>query len=130
VLPVLFQGPASGSNRELIEDYDDSYSIRTGIEHRLFDAIPLRAGYSFVKTPAPDETVTPLLPDMDRNNYNVGIGIPFGRYLFDFAYLRVDTEGRRGRIVDRERGQTAEELNSGFYRLDANIFSLSLRAQF
>jgi long-subunit fatty acid transport protein len=130
-LPVNFQGPASGQNRVLFEDYDDSHSVRAGLEHRLFDAIPLRAGFSAVTSPAPDVTVTPLLPDQDRRNYMLGFGLPISRYMLDFAYLKVDTDGRRGRIAEREsRDQTATELNSGFYRLDANILSLSLRAQF
>jgi long-chain fatty acid transport protein len=131
-LPVTFLGPASVQNRVLVEDYGDSHSVRAGIEHRLFAAVPLRAGYSFTKTPAPDETVTPLLPDQDRNNYMLGFGLPISRYMLDFAYLKVDTEGRRGRVVERSASllESAEELNSGFYRLDANILSLSLRAQF
>ena len=132
-LPVTFLGPASGQNRSIIEDYDDSHSIRTGIEHRVFDAIPLRAGYSYTRTPAPDVTVTPLLPDQDRNNYMLGFGLPISRYMLDLAYLKVDTDGRRGRVVERTPeniNATAEQLNTGFYRLDANVFSLSLRAQF
>lgn len=136
-LPVRFLGPASGQNRDLIEEYDDSHAIRAGIEHRLFAAIPIRAGYNLVTTPAPDVTVTPLLPDQDRSNYTLGFGLPISRYLLDFAYLKVDTDGRRGRVVERgdpridpTAPQTAEQLNSGFYRLDANVFSVSLRAQF
>lgn len=130
-LPVTFVGPASGDNRSLIEDYDDSQSVRAGIEHRLFDAIPLRAGFSYVLTPAPDETVTALLPDQDRKNYSLGFGIPFGRYTLDASYLRVDTDGRRGRVVERTSlSETADELNSGFYRLNANVFSVSVKALF
>jgi long-chain fatty acid transport protein len=129
-LPVDFQGGAT--DRTLIEDYDNSWSVRTGLEHRFQNSWAGRAGFSFVSTPVPDETVTPLLPDMDRYNFNLGVGIPFaGRYVLDAAYLRVETEGRRGRIVERsDRTQTATFLNGGFYRLDANIFSVSLRANF
>jgi long-chain fatty acid transport protein len=131
VLPVRFLGPASVNNRDLIEDYGDSQSIRTGIEHRLFDAIPLRAGFAYVKSPAPDETVTALLPDQDRKNYSLGFGLPVGRFTLDAAYLRVDTDGRRGRVTERmTEAETAVELNSGFYRLDANIYSVSLKALF
>ena len=53
------------------------------------------------------------------------------RYWLDAAYLRVDTEGRRGRVIERDsRAQTANDLNGGFYSLKANIFVLSVRAQF
>lgn len=131
-LPVNFKGPASGLSRELIEDYNNSWSVRAGVEHAFAIGIKGRAGFTYVSTPAPDVTVTPLLPDMNRRNYTVGVGVPLSpRYTVDAGYLRVDASGRRGRIVERTSvDQTAAELNSGFYSLNANVFSLSLRATF
>jgi long-chain fatty acid transport protein len=140
VLPVQFGGVNPPPDRAIIEDYEDSWRISGGIDHVLDNRLlggrlnnwAVRAGVGIANSPAPDATVTPLLPEQDRRNYTVGVGIPLGaRYALDFGYLRVDTEGRRGRIVERDlRSQTAEELNTGFYRLDANIYSLSLRARF
>ncbi len=131
-LPVTFQGPASGSSRSLIEDYKNSASYRFGLEQKFpsYWNAAVRAGFSIVESPAPDETVTPLLPDMDRRNFAFGLGLPFGgRYALDLGYLHVDTQGRRGRIGERTSySQTAEQLNTGFYRLNANIVSLSLKA--
>ncbi|HEU4563362.1 MAG TPA: outer membrane protein transport protein [Gemmatimonadaceae bacterium] len=131
-LPVEFKGPASGNNRILIEDFSNTWGVRTGAQYDFMNGWAGRAGFSYARTPAPDVTVTPLLPDMDRYNYSLGLGIPLGdRFKVDASYLRVDTEGRRGRIVERPtRSLTAAQLNTGFYTLDANIFSLSLRAQF
>ncbi|HWJ23059.1 MAG TPA: outer membrane protein transport protein [Gemmatimonadaceae bacterium] len=128
-LPIDF---SIAPDRTIIEDYNNSWSVRTGIEHRFAMGIAGRAGFSYAQTPAPDETVTPLLPDMNRYNYGFGVGLPLaGRYTLDASYLRVDTQGRRGRIVERtSTTQTAAQLNSGVYSLDANIFSLSLKAQF
>jgi len=131
-LPVNFQGPAAGSSRTLIEDYHNSAAYRFSLEQtfsRYWNATG-RLGFSLTKTPAPDETVTPLLPDMDRRNFAGGIGLPLGgRYSVDLGYLHVDTQGRRGRIVERTSySQTAAQLNTGFYRLNANILSLSLKA--
>ena len=128
-LPVTFQGPAAASSRTLIEDYKNSSAVRASVEQK-FGMAALRAGFSWVKTPAPDETVTPLLPDQDRRNYTIGFGVPIGdRFTFDGSYLKVDTQGRRGRIVERpNRTFDAASLNSGFYRLDANIYSISLKA--
>ena len=93
---------------------------------------PAAPGFSYATTPAPDVTVTPLLPDMDRYNFSLGAGIPIGeRVTLDAGYLRVETEGRRGRTGERvDRAQTAEQLNNGFYALNANIFSVSLKARF
>jgi len=130
-LPVTFKGPAAASSRVLIEDYKNSTAVRASVEQDLGIAA-LRAGFSWVKTPAPDETVTPLLPDQDRRNYAFGFGVPFGnRFTLDGSYLKVDTQGRRGRIVERpSRSLSAAALNSGFYRLDANIYSISLKASY
>ncbi|HEX2779022.1 MAG TPA: outer membrane protein transport protein, partial [Gemmatimonadaceae bacterium] len=133
VLPVTFLGAARTRSRTLIEDYDDSWAVRGSAEHKLAN-VALRGGISWVKTPAPDVTVTPLLPDQDRVNYAFGVGLPFtfGKtpLAFDASYLLVDTQGRRGRVIERTSvSQTAEQLNSGFYRLKANIFSISLKAQ-
>ena len=131
-LPVNFQGPAKLNSRTLIEDYANSSSYRFSAQQTFsqYWNITGRAGFSLTKTPAPDATVTPLLPDMDRRNFGAGIGLPFGgRYGLDVGFLHVDTQGRRGRIVERtSTSQTAAQLNSGFYRLNANILSLSLKA--
>jgi long-chain fatty acid transport protein len=129
-LPVDFENDLT-PDQNLIEDYKDSWTLRTGAEYEFENGWTGRAGFAFSQSPAPDETVTPLLPEMDRNNFALGLGVPLNdRLHLDAAYLRVQGEGRRGRIVERtSRTQTAEELNSGFYRLNANVFSLSLRLQ-
>jgi long-chain fatty acid transport protein len=129
-LPVDFQGGAP--DRTLIEDYENTFGVRAGLEYIFQFGFAGRAGFSYAQAAAPDETVTPLLPDQDRYNFSLGVGIPLGtRYAVDLGYLRVETEGRRGRIVEREsRSQTAEELNSGAYTLNANVFSISLKALF
>jgi len=56
-----------------------------------------------------------------------------GRFGLDAAYAHIFTSGRRGRIDERATGSTSAQalaLNSGFYTLSANIFSLSLKANF
>jgi long-chain fatty acid transport protein len=130
-LPVNF-GATSPLTRTLFEDYDNSSSFRLGAEHKYRSGLAARAGFSYAQTPAPDETVTPLLPDMDRYNLALGVGIPLGSALvLDASYLRVETEGRRGRSGERaSRAETAAQLNNGWYALNANIFSASLKLQF
>lgn len=131
-LPIDFKGSNPPPDRELIEDYANSWSIRTGIEHAFAIGIKGRAGFNYIHSPVPDVTVTALLPDQNRKNYTLGIGVPLSpTYTLDAGYLRVDTDGRRGRIVERSQAsETAAQLNSGFYTLNANVFSLSIRANF
>jgi long-subunit fatty acid transport protein len=64
----------------------------------------------------------------------LGFGYPFaGRFAVDGSYAHVFTPGRRGRIDERTANMTTAQalaLTSGAYTLNANIFSLSLKANF
>ena len=131
-LPVDFQGAAT--DRLLQEDYNNTSAIRLGAEHRLLSGIALRGGFTANTAAAPDETVTPLLPEQDRAFGMFGAGLPFGgRYVLDASYARVFTPGRRGRLDERAPGSTTAQgiaLNNGSYALSANILSLTLKASF
>ncbi|MDQ6871382.1 MAG: outer membrane protein transport protein [Gemmatimonadota bacterium] len=130
-LPVTFAGAAP--SRVIQEDYNNTSSIRFGVERRTTGGLALRGGLAAATSAAPDETVTPLLPEMDHGYAMLGAGIPFGRFALDAGYVHVFTSGRRGRIDERAAGSTSAQalaLNSGFYTLNANVFSLSLKANF
>ena len=127
-----FQGGAPDAT--LIQEYNHSSAIRVSAEYALqqIQGARLRAGFSGVATAAPDATVTPLLPEQDRNYMTVGAGLPIWRaWTVDAAYARVNTAGRRGRIVERTNvSQTATQLNTGVFTLGANVFSVSLKGSF
>jgi len=132
-LPVSFQGSASASSRDLLELYNNSSAIRLSAEYTIpTEGWKLRAGFAGVASAAPPETVTPLLPEQDRAYFNFGVGVPLLKtWTLDGAYSRVSTPGARGRIIERtSRTQTADDLNSGVYSLSANIFSITLKANF
>ncbi len=131
-LPVNFQGPAQTSSRVLEEDYNNTSAIRLGVEHRLSPGgVALRAGFAANSSAAPPETVTPLLPEMDRETGSFGAYIPLmGSFGLDAAYSHVFTPGSRGRIDERVTGSSqaaALALNNGAYVLKANIVTLSLK---
>ncbi|HEY4304312.1 MAG TPA: outer membrane protein transport protein [Gemmatimonadaceae bacterium] len=133
VLPVDFQGGAATSSRTLLENYNNSSSIRLGAEYTTsYHDLKLRGGFSGVASAAPPETVTPLLPEQDRTYWTGGLGLPIGAgFALDAAYARINTNGARGRIAERTTTQnttaTAVQLNTGVFDLSANIFSISLK---
>src|SRR6185503_1388509 len=131
-LPITFLGPANVSNRSLIEDYNNTSALRLGAQRSFTSGAALRLGFSGVASAAPDETVTPLLPEMDRSYASIGGSYPFmGHFAVEAAYLKVFAPGRRGRIDERaNRGITATAINSGKYELDANVFSFSIKANY
>lgn len=130
-LPVTFDGGASAESRTILEDYSDSWSYRFGAEHRIGPATG-RIGYAYSVSPAPDVSVTPLLPDMNRRNFAAGLEIPvMSIYRLELGYLHVNTPGRRGRIVERSsEAQIAAQLNTGTYELSADVISASLNIVF
>jgi long-chain fatty acid transport protein len=131
-LPVDFSGGAP--DRVLQENYNNTSGIRLGVDHRLTSGIALRAGFTATAAAAPDETVTPLLPEQDRSLAMFGVGLPFAsRFALDATYAHIFTPGRRGRLDERAPGsstQAAIALNNGSYSLSANIVSLTLKASF
>jgi long-chain fatty acid transport protein len=136
-LPVDFTGatPAStATDRLLIEEYNNTSALRLGAEYRLLSGIALRGGFTASTAAAPDQTVTPLLPEQDRSIGMLGAGLPFaGRFVLDASYARIFTPGRRGRLDERAPGSTTAQavaLNNGSYALTANILSLTVKASF
>ena len=136
-LPVDFTGATAAStatDRLLQEDYGNTSAIRLGAEYRMLSGVALRGGFTASTAAAPDQTVTPLLPEQDRSLLMLGAGLPFaGRFALDATYARIFTPGRRGRIDERAVGSTTAQaiaLNSGSYALTANILSFTVKASF
>lgn len=120
-------------DRELLEDYNNTSALRIGAERTMKNGWLLRLGFSGVAAAAPDETVTPLIPEQDRTYWTIGTAIPLmkDRATLDAAYGFVWGGGRRGRIDDRPTRTTlASAVNSGVYTLHAHVLSLSLKASF
>ncbi len=131
-LPVDFQGAAP--DRVIQEDYNNTSSIRFGAERRFSAGKALRAGFSAATSAAPPETVTPLLPEQDRELVMLGGALPlFSGLVLDATYAHIFTPGSRGRVDERSVGMTPAQalaLNSGAYTLNANIFSFGLKYSF
>jgi long-chain fatty acid transport protein len=129
-LPIDFSGNAP--DRQLIEDYNNTSSLRIGAQRAFSNGAELRFGASGVASAAPDETVTPLLPEQDRTYFTIGGAYPItSRFTVEGAYVKVSAPGRRGRIDERtSRTQTATAINTGKYELNANVFSVGLKANF
>lgn len=73
-----------GRAPEVIEEgWEDSLAVRAGVERALGTDFALRGGYFYEQTPAPAETLSPLLADADRHGIALGGSWTDGR-------LRVD----------------------------------------
>ncbi len=97
-------------------NWDDTFTFGLGGSWQAMDALVVRAGYAYIPSPIPDETITPLLPDADRHAISFGLGYTFGAHAIDVAYTFSIYEERSG--------------PSGLYDIDSNLVGLTYSASF
>lgn len=86
------------------ENYDDSFRLSVGAEHRL-PGWTYRVGYYFDEAAAPSESVSPLLPDAPRHGVTAGLGKRWGkdgRWSVDAYNLALFVENRDTRGIERD----------------------------
>jgi long-chain fatty acid transport protein len=109
------------------EDYHNSSQFRIGVHYNLSKSLELRLGYIYDKTPQPIGSVSPILPDNNRNDYSFGLGYKTGSMIFDIGYMLVDF-GTRSTVVNGE-GQQFDGFD-GTYSAVANLFFFSYGISF
>lgn len=125
-----FENPAA-EDLELELNYEDAHSFRLGTELAATDAFTLRGGFIYNTAATPDETVTPILPEAERQLYTVGFGYDFGGFRADAYYNYVNQADRRGRVRGALPGSfTMADLNVGVYSTTAHLLGLTLSYAF
>jgi long-chain fatty acid transport protein len=113
------------------EDYRDTHGVRAGTEIALGSAGVLRAGMNVHTAAAPDQTVTPNLPEGWRREISIG----FGRHLwegirFDIGYMHTFQSDRAGRTTDGGKIFPTAADNNGIYSFHANMIGVALSMRF
>ena len=122
-VPIEFTGGATNSlpDQEIREDWEDANNYRLGLRWDASANNQFRFGYVFDETPQPEESVSPLLPDADRNGFTIGYGRTGGRVGIDLALMYLDFEERT-----RFRSFENEGDFFGTYNTQAWLFSGTL----
>lgn len=102
------------------KDWRDTWAVKVGAEYKATDNLSLRAGYAYDKTPAPDKTLDPRLPDSDQQDASVGIGYKIGRVTIDAAYMAVFYKDR----------DVSNSIASGEYKSFAHFVGVSAGYRF
>lgn len=104
------------------KNYKDTYMIRVGGEYTL-EALKLRAGYLYDHSPVDAAYVEPLLPDANRNGFNIGAGYQITSALsVDVSYLFLKFDQRKAE-------NTAIQFD-GTYNMTANLFGIDFGYSF
>lgn len=88
------------------EQYENSFQYRFGLERTLSDTWAVRGGYFFDETPSPPASISPLLPDANRNGFCLGGSYTSGQLRLDGAawYVRAAERSSAGQNRDRYDG--------------------------
>jgi len=124
-IPLAFE---QLEDRSREEGYEDTHAVRLGAEYDVIEQLTARAGYLYNTAAVPDEVVTPLLPESDRNQFTIGAGWrPVEPFEVNVSYQLLQQNDRRGRVRGALPGESVTtDLNQGLYSFGANLFGATL----
>jgi long-chain fatty acid transport protein len=106
------------------ENYKDSNCYRLGLEYKVSPTWAWQVGVLYDKSPVPTESVSPLLPDADREGASVGASYAFSpntRLDVSYFYLKFKT---------RDTGGINYDNYEGTYKTTANLFGFTVVHRF
>lgn len=111
-----------GSESETVRnDWDDTFTLGFGGSWLATEDLTVRAGYAYIPTPIPSETITPLLPDADRHALSIGLGYALGAHVIDVAYTF---------SIYSDRSSPVGSEAPGTYEIDSDLVGLTYSYSF
>jgi long-chain fatty acid transport protein len=105
------------------QDWDNTFTVGVGGDWQFAGGWVARAGYAFIESPIPDETIAPILPDADRHVLSLGLGYTFKGHTFDLAYAYSIYD-------DRNNTGNPAATYQGSYDIDSNLVGLTYSFSF
>jgi long-chain fatty acid transport protein len=117
-LPITVTGRPDLSS-SVVEDYQDTHQFRIGVQRQIDETWAVRGGYYYDESPAPSQSVSPLLPDATRQGFCLGGSWHQG-------HVRVDAAGWYVKFKDRSTDGLERDNFNGTYTGKAITLGLSL----
>ncbi|MCF7848144.1 MAG: outer membrane protein transport protein [Kiritimatiellales bacterium] len=108
------------------QKWKDTVTVGVGGDWQFANNWVLRAGYAFIESPIPDETISPILPDVDRHVLSLGLGYTYKNHTLDIAYAY-------SIYADRDNSGNATALAAGYpgeYDIDSDLLGLTYSLTF
>lgn len=102
----------------------DQFIYRAGAEFILVGGLTARAGYSYGRSPVPNETLTPLTGAIFEHTVSAGMGYRWGRYRADLAWqwdLPAVQRVERSILLDGEYSHTSLTLSAHIFQLTTAV---------
>jgi long-chain fatty acid transport protein len=128
-LRIEFEDAVGGEN--VLEDekkYEDSFSLRLGLEYRINESWAVRGGYLRDNNAVPDTHVEPSVPEGVRDLFSIGFGWTSNNFTVDGYYLILLQQ-------DREISNSTKAITgpggvdvpfNGMYQGSGNLFGITL----
>ncbi|MFC1724117.1 OmpP1/FadL family transporter [candidate division KSB1 bacterium] len=122
-LPITFETETAAiQSVDSPKNYKDVTQLRFGAEYKLNETYTLRGGYYYDPSPVQDDYLEPMLPDVDRDGLNFGVGYKAGSITVDAFFLYII-------MADRTTTTSIEHFN-GSYQATATLFGATFSYQF
>jgi long-chain fatty acid transport protein len=123
-----FESPTN-PDQTIEEEYKDIWQLRFGLDVDVSPSVKAMFGYIHDNTPQPTESISPLLPDADREDFSCGLQWHSEKWRLTVSYMAVLFHERsnveEGRVIRFEETQPA-----GTYDALAHIFGLGVGRSF
>ncbi len=114
-----------------VEDYVNTHGLRLGAEYVVMPSFVVRGGFIFNTAAAPDQTVTPNLPEGKRYIPTFGLSTQLSRKMhLDLYYMYLNQPERAGRSTDGGMAKPTAAVNNGIYNFKGNLFGATLAFRF
>jgi long-chain fatty acid transport protein len=111
--------------QKLGRDWEDAWMIRIGAEYQM-ESVALRAGFIYDKTPQPDKSVEPLVPDANRIEFTIGAGFAISENVVVDAAYQLILSSDRDAASPSDPTSALAPLAGGTYKSMAHLFGLTL----
>lgn len=130
-LDFEFNGLVGGSpTSSSVRRYEDAYTLRAGGQYRVLDALTVRLGGYYDKTPVRPGYISPETPDANRYAITTGASVHVGeKFDLDFAYEFLSFQKRSQTQAELVANDATDRV-AGTYQTYINVVAVGAQYKF
>jgi len=118
-------------NSAIVLDWENTVRFSAGLEYWMFEPLALRLGYYLDPSPVPDETFTPLIPDMgDKSSVNIGAAMRFASFELSYNFEYIKFQERTITTLEDVNSDGVFDNYPGVFKSDLYASHVSLSYRF